>query len=171
MWAIITSISCFVRASTTHLFCMTCHGSYRKIFQKLVQVQLSPFRRFCCCHCHPVKPRVTQAVRHTLCAGDLLPMRGTKCPQYPVLHSSKVSYPTRKLSFSFCFQFSKQFPDEKKSLTGLCSAPTTFHSRAASMKLHFACLVPPTMLLLPKIICSWLEGHLLIFYRSPGVTG
>lgn len=34
--------SCFVKVSTTHLVYKTHHGSYRKIVQKLVQVQLLP---------------------------------------------------------------------------------------------------------------------------------
>lgn len=38
---------------------LTRHGSYRKMFQKLVQARLSPDQGLCCCHCHQVTAGVT----------------------------------------------------------------------------------------------------------------
>lgn len=83
----------------------TRHGSYRKMFQKLVQAQLSPGQGPCCCHCHAVTAGVTQAVRHTLPAAHLLPMGGTKCPQYSTSYTP-VKLVTQQGNFYSHFVFS-----------------------------------------------------------------
>lgn len=123
----------------------TRHGSYRKMFQKLVQAQLSLGQVVLLLPLPPSDSRVTQAVRHALRAGHLLPMRGTKCPQYSWTYTP-VKLVTQQGNFNSHFVFSSatSFLLKKKGLglTSLCSAPTPFHSGAVSIKQHFVYTLP-----------------------------
>lgn len=143
----------------------TRHGSYRRMFSEVstgAVVPLSPGQAVVLLPLPPVQARVTQAARHTLCAAHLWPTRGTKCPQYStVLHFSKVSYPTRKLLFPFCFQLSQLVACWKKKVWPVCALHPPLSIHEQSLWSYTVCLFPPTMLLLPNII--FVAGWRVIF--------